>query len=612
MASKDLQEFYGRVTSDLGVKTVQTLSVLTDAVLDRSGTTPVQKQLLKVLVTEIRAHGSLTENGILRLDNDDQNDLNGDLIRGTAKREELSTLSDTALRAQAKPEGAGVQQKAPASADNAVQGDEKVVTPDDDEQTAEVEAADVALRADLRAELERLDLKQLRERAQAAGVSKDAVEEARDAHDPKAALIELLVARHAGAVEADSAAGSLMLAISAGGEEAADVLALVLEHALELLEALSVLMPRRSRKELRELLERVESVCDSVDVSFCDGVAQCGASELESLASSLACVHGLHVLGAADMDSVVGVSQLLECLARCGSVVLQSLAVLQSDADQSESARVSALEMLRSLSPDRQGRVSSQEAMAAELVVSCLVPDSGAEVGCRLRASGCLALFSLGCRNGVAVCGTMAFLSTGSAMMQSAQESLVKLLSAMGSDNDVLEELATVAASVSLGLALAAEGIFKLPAAVRGPMEKQHMTDLKVWLGLSKLYTEEQICRVLSLVMDHRLFEGVNLAVASGFGPMLTQMCYVHLGLLPKAIEVGVFMAAWDLYGRVCPEPLSAEWWSETCEVVDVSSTCLHPISILLSNVKKLSSTLMDTFVLPSSWWGYLQSRSVW
>ena len=207
MASKDLQEFYGRVTSDLGVKTVQNLSLLMDADLDRIGMKPVQKQLLKELVAEIRAYGPLT-------DNDDQNNLNDDFTRGTAKLDELSTLSGTELRAQTKPVGAGVQQKAPASAsDNTVQVD----VADNNEETAEAEVADVALRAELRAELGKLNLKQLRERALAAGVSGDVVEGARDADDPKVALIELLVARHADTVDADSSAEGLMLAISAGG-----------------------------------------------------------------------------------------------------------------------------------------------------------------------------------------------------------------------------------------------------------------------------------------------------------------------------------------------------------------------------------------------------------
>jgi hypothetical protein len=47
-----------------------------------------------------------------------------------------------------------------------------------------------------------LNIKQLRERALAAGVSGDAVEEARDADDPKAELISLLVARDAKSLSA--------------------------------------------------------------------------------------------------------------------------------------------------------------------------------------------------------------------------------------------------------------------------------------------------------------------------------------------------------------------------------------------------------------------------
>jgi hypothetical protein len=70
--------------------------------------------------------------------------------------------------------------------------------------------------SELRTELGRLNLKQLRERALAAGVSGEAVEEARDADEPKAALIELLVTRQA---ETGSSA-DLLLAISAGGEAA--------------------------------------------------------------------------------------------------------------------------------------------------------------------------------------------------------------------------------------------------------------------------------------------------------------------------------------------------------------------------------------------------------
>jgi hypothetical protein len=48
--------------------------------------------------------------------------------------------------------------------------------------------------ADLRAELELLRLKELRGRAKAAGISTDALEDAADSDDPKSAVIELLTA----------------------------------------------------------------------------------------------------------------------------------------------------------------------------------------------------------------------------------------------------------------------------------------------------------------------------------------------------------------------------------------------------------------------------------
>ena len=47
---------------------------------------------------------------------------------------------------------------------------------------------------DLRAELELLRLKELRGRAKAAGISTDALEDAADSDDPKSAVIELLTA----------------------------------------------------------------------------------------------------------------------------------------------------------------------------------------------------------------------------------------------------------------------------------------------------------------------------------------------------------------------------------------------------------------------------------
>jgi hypothetical protein len=51
------------------------------------------------------------------------------------------------------------------------------------------------------------------------------------------------------------------------------VLVLVLEHASDALDALSASMPRHSRKAVLKVLERVDSMCEPMDASFCDGIA---------------------------------------------------------------------------------------------------------------------------------------------------------------------------------------------------------------------------------------------------------------------------------------------------------------------------------------------------
>ena len=111
-------------------------------------------------------------------------------------------------------------------------------------------------------------------------------------------------------------------------------------------------------------------------------------------------------------------------------MVVQAVSGLRSAGGQGvggEDARLGAFEMLRCLSPERQGSVSSKEVSSAELVMECLASESGLDVRCQLCESGCMALLALGCRNGVVVCGTMEFAGLTHAMMQICFESLVRL-----------------------------------------------------------------------------------------------------------------------------------------------------------------------------------------
>eukprot|EP01048_Picozoa_sp_COSAG05_P029609 COSAG05_NODE_9827_length_598_cov_1.759519_2_plen_104_part_01 len=86
--------------------------------------------------------------------------------------------------------------------------------------------------------------------------------------------------------------------------------------------------------------------------------------EMDGLSDLLASVRGVSSSsGASDVSAAV--SALLECLGRCGSVVLQSVAVL-SGTDGTECADdvMRALESLRGLSEERLDAVCDDEAAA--------------------------------------------------------------------------------------------------------------------------------------------------------------------------------------------------------------------------------------------------------
>jgi hypothetical protein len=463
----------------------------------------------------------------------------------------------------------------------------------DDESTVQCESATVSLDvadSKLCAELGLLSLKQLRERALAAGISGDVVEEARDADNAKAALVELLVKRKA---EASSSA-DLLWAISVGSEVAVGVLVPVLEHASDVLNALSASMPRRSRKAAREALDRVESVCESVDISLCDGIAQCGVRELEVLASLLASVQELDV-GAADVDSVASVSLLLECLARCGSAVLQSLVVLRSDAVHSESARVSALEVLRDLPREHLEVVSLDEVSAVEVVLGCM----GESLGAGVRVSACMALFALGCRNGIAACGTEEFARG----VQVCRIDAVSAVIARCGENAAVGELLELTSAVHSLSILTIEAATKVMPSARGPLGEIGNLTNKAIQDARAHVTDEQACTVVSELLDRRMLEGVDLAMAAG-----SAILYVGgIGAMKLIHEAGFFDAVWALYRRMCPEPLGAEYWSSTCDVVVVMSVLLVGVWGGLWFMKFAPMTHLSS----AAWWIPLRDETI-
>ena len=164
-------------------------------------------------------------------------------------------------------------------------------------------------------------------------------------------------------------------------------------------EQLLVTSPRRSRKSVREALESLESACEMVDGGWCDEMTACGDDELSVLVDHLLSVEGLASSGGASdgsvSDQVSIVSEMLCCLDRCGSRVVQSVCLLRrcssSGSDSYGSAEcIVALEVLRGLDPERVSgeSVCGDEAAAFEIVlgrVSGLDECVGDEV-----VSGCM------------------------------------------------------------------------------------------------------------------------------------------------------------------------------------------------------------------------------
>ena len=239
-----------------------------------------------------------------------------------------------------------------------------------------------------------------------------AIEDALDGDNPKAALIDLLVEREA----ARGPTERVLSTLEDSGDGSAEMLSGVLDHAIEVLEQVSMSSPRKARRSLRDLSDRGEAVMESIDEEWCEGVSRCDREELDRLSGMIVRVRGLSAASAISEVSD-GVASLLDCLDRCGSVVVQSIGSLSARSgidDGAEPGSLSALESLRCLSEARLESVCADEAAAYEAVkshMSGLESCVGAEV-----VSTCMALFTLGCRNGLSVCGTVDMVELSSGM----------------------------------------------------------------------------------------------------------------------------------------------------------------------------------------------------
>ena len=450
--------------------------------------------------------------------------------------------------------------------------------------------------SELIVELREMKPSLLSKRALSAGVDAALVDAALDADDSKQALIDLIV-------ECESRHGPeerIASSLEGGGAGCATMVSDVLDHAMEVLEQLSVSSPRKSRKALLEAMERVEGVMDVVDEAWCDGLSRCGDAELVSLSGQLLAVRGLSSTSSSVSAVSDAVACLLDGLGRCGSTVLQSLAVMSSGGAGADgggpgaAAVLGALEALRGLSEDRLEAVSADECAAFDAVMGHLSSSERRCAGLELE-SACVSLFKLGCRNGLVVCARAEVMEFAGSLSVEAFASL-----ASSSAKEVLR--AAGAACIVWHVSL--ESVFKLEASeLRTAQDMLALTFVKAQTQTIRTsFTPERVRAVAAETMKVGLMEDPELPIACGCCFSMTYPGMSEPGGIKSVDDDGGFLAAMTLHRRVMPSPLPASWWVSTCDVIDATSVRLSALHAPLGCIRRMVAASSEMSQSASMW----------
>eukprot|EP01050_Picozoa_sp_SAG11_P000709 SAG11_NODE_24_length_24699_cov_10.132195_12_plen_186_part_00 len=159
----------------------------------------------------------------------------------------------------------------------------------------------------LRSELRDYEIEPLRKRAITEGVLARAVKQKEGGENESSELIELIISQH---LELGPSA-QLVAVLKTGGRDAVGMVAALLDHAVELLEAQTSVTPRKARKEVRELIQRVESIAATIDAEWADGVSTCRQEDLDRFGAMLMLVGRTHASSACASRTAVGVYRTL-------------------------------------------------------------------------------------------------------------------------------------------------------------------------------------------------------------------------------------------------------------------------------------------------------------
>eukprot|EP01050_Picozoa_sp_SAG11_P004085 SAG11_NODE_252_length_11593_cov_7.436663_3_plen_1076_part_00 len=259
--------------------------------------------------------------------------------------------------------------------------------------------SEAAHAAELRAELAELKSSELRKRAVAAGATSADMDAADDSKNPKAFLIEKLVALSSVSEHGEQLSALVgLLCGPDSSEAAASRLGEVLERGAELLDSLLVSTPRKARRSLQQLLDEVDAEAEQIETNGCAQLQQCAAAAVHELAASVLAVEALVITSADEnVDDVIqSVKQMLVSIASCGDVVLQSVSVLLNDGVSDAGGSIRALEVLREL--ERTPEMAEESELSVVSILMEMVLDSLPVIADRETA--CLALYTVCIRIG--------------------------------------------------------------------------------------------------------------------------------------------------------------------------------------------------------------------
>eukprot|EP01050_Picozoa_sp_SAG11_P019698 SAG11_NODE_3182_length_2626_cov_1.994460_1_plen_875_part_11 len=345
---------------------------------------------------------------------------------------------------------------------------------------------------------------------------------------------------------------------------------------MEMLEVLASSTPRKDRKAVREVLERAEAVAESVNDEWVEGLMKCRGEPLDRLGSVFATIREAD---ASSAHIAAQTMEMLNCLERCGSAAVQTMAVLSSDMRGSagQDAVVSALETLRGMTRESLAIASADEVSAVDAVLLQLEADGSSS---EVRVSANMAFYTLGCRNGLAVCGSVETADRVCVCALAEWDGYTE-----SSDSTAFDTLSAASASCFF---ITFEGVPKTPSALRAALEARNVAVWAKVLAMAGKWTDEIALSIITKAHEDEVLDQTDTSLACGAACALFFLTFMHSRLAVVVADLGVFTAAWRLHRRVCPVIPSAEWWSSKAAVVDVLSAQMTSSSLLPSVVKVL------------------------